>query len=61
MKMMILAVFAALAVTAGVASAGVASLADAANILISATSHSGTYDSTANSVGVSAVVPLSRS
>jgi hypothetical protein len=53
MKKMILAVFAALAVTAGVASVGVASLADAATILISASSHSGAYD---NTLGMSTVV-----
>ena len=51
MKKMILAAFVALTVTAGIASAGIASLADAATILISATGHSGPYDNTANSLG----------
>jgi hypothetical protein len=51
MKKMILAVFVALAVTAGIASAGIDSLANAATILISATGHSGPYDNTANSLG----------
>jgi hypothetical protein len=51
MKKMILAAFVALAVTAGIASAGIASLANAATTLISATGHSGPYDNTANSLG----------
>jgi hypothetical protein len=48
---MILAVFVALAVSAGIASAGIASLADAATILINSTAHSGPHDNTVGSVG----------
>jgi hypothetical protein len=49
MKKMILAVVVALAVTAGIASAGIASLASGAAILINATSHSGPHDNIAYS------------
>jgi hypothetical protein len=49
MKKMILAVGVALAVTAGIASAGIASLASGAAILINATSHSGPHDNIAYS------------
>jgi hypothetical protein len=49
MKKMVLAVVVALAVTAGIASAGIASLASGAAILINATSHSGPHDNIASS------------
>jgi hypothetical protein len=51
MKHMILAAFVAVTVTAGIASAGIASLANGATILLSATAHSGPYDNAANSLG----------
>jgi hypothetical protein len=51
MKSMILAAFVALAVTVGIASAGIASLADAATTLINATSHSDRHVNTAYSLG----------
>ena len=50
MKSMMLAVFVAVAVTAGIASAGIASLADAATVLINATSHSDPHANIANSL-----------
>jgi hypothetical protein len=57
MKGTILAVLVALAVTAGIASAGIASLASGAAVLINATSHSGSHDNIAysrsrNAVGI---------
>lgn len=45
MKKMLLAAFVAVAVTGAIASAGIASLADAATILIGATNHSDRYGS----------------
>jgi hypothetical protein len=51
MKCMILAAFVALTVTAGIASAGIASLANGATTLLSATAQSGPYNSAANSLG----------
>jgi hypothetical protein len=51
MKCMILAAFVALTVTAGVASAGIASLANGATTLLSATTHSAPVDDAANSIG----------
>jgi hypothetical protein len=47
MKRMILAVIVGLAVTAGIASAGIASLASGAAVLISASSRSGPHDNIA--------------
>jgi hypothetical protein len=44
MKEMVLAAFVALTLTAGIASAGIASLADGAAVLINASSHSGPQD-----------------
>jgi hypothetical protein len=54
MKTMILAVFVAVAMTAGIASAGIASagiasLADGVSVLINASSHSDPHDNTINS------------
>jgi hypothetical protein len=54
MKKMVLAVIVGLAVTAGIASAGIASLASGAAVLINATSHSGPHDSIAYSTSRSA-------
>jgi hypothetical protein len=54
MKKVILAVVVALAVTAGIASAGIASLASGAAVLINATSHSGPHDNIADSASRSA-------
>jgi hypothetical protein len=51
MKGMIFAVFVAVAVTVGIASAGIASLANGATVLFNASTHSGPYDNTANSLG----------
>jgi hypothetical protein len=51
MKEMILAAIVALVVTTGVASAGIASLADAATILISAIGHPDPYGNTVNGLG----------
>jgi hypothetical protein len=51
MKEVILAAFVALAVTAGIASAGIASLADGAAVLINASSHSDPHDNTTSSLG----------
>ena len=47
MKKMVFAAFVALAVTAGIASAGINSFADGAAILINATSHSIAHDNMA--------------
>lgn len=55
MKKMILAAFIALAVTAGIASAGIASLASGAAILLDATSHPGSHGDIAYSPGKTAV------
>jgi hypothetical protein len=57
MKKMILAVIVALAVFAGIASAGIASLASGAAVLINATSHSGphgkiAYSPSRNAAGI---------
>ena len=51
MKAMVLAAFVALAVTAGIASAGIASLADGVTALINASGHSDLHDDTVNSFG----------
>jgi hypothetical protein len=51
MKSTILAGLAALAVTAGIAAAGIASLADGATTLINATAYSGPHGNVANSLG----------
>jgi hypothetical protein len=51
MKSMMLAAFIAFTVTAGIASVGIASLANGATTLLSATAHSGPYDNAANSLG----------
>jgi hypothetical protein len=48
---MVLAAFVALTVTAGIASAGMASLANGATTLLSATAHSGPYNNAANGLG----------
>jgi hypothetical protein len=50
MRSMVLAVFVALAVTAGIASAGIASLASGVSVLINASSHSAWHDNTINSL-----------
>jgi hypothetical protein len=51
MKGMILAAFAALGVTAYIASAGIASLANGVAVLINAYSHSDPYENATNSLG----------
>jgi hypothetical protein len=51
MKEMVLAAFVAATLTAGIASAGIASLADGAAVLINASSHSDPHDNATNSLG----------
>jgi hypothetical protein len=51
MKGMILAVFVAFAITAGIASVGIASLDNAVAVLINASSHSDPYENATNSLG----------
>jgi hypothetical protein len=56
MKEMVLAAFVAIAVTAGIASAGIASLADGVAVLINASSYSNPHDNTNNGLGRPCVV-----
>ena len=60
MKKMILAAFVALAVTIGIASAGIASLANAATALVNAYGHSGPHDNIDTSLGHLRTDPGSR-